>query len=178
MLGFGIRTNDLFHPLSSFLSLLFISPLHPKPIAVCLFLVYVYIVGQGLTHQFPCQECNLLISLVKFCGPSGFCSSFQPWAFMNLVCSFPLKGMTLHFWRHRQDAVVERVQNWWFGIPSLYPWVLGRECWEVIYWFLNSWEGRKQLQAKTDLEMSVLDCSLILQKLREYNAFPIPLGTE
>lgn len=34
------------------------------------------------------------------------------------------------------------------------------------------------MQAKTDLEMSVLDCSLILQKLREYNAFPIPLGTE
>lgn len=43
---------------------------------------------------------------------------------------------------------------------------------------VSSWEGSKQLQAKTGLEMSVLDCSLILEKLREYNAFPILLGTE
>lgn len=43
---------------------------------------------------------------------------------------------------------------------------------------VNSWERSKQLQAKTGLEMSVLDCSLILEKLREYNVFPLPLGTE
>lgn len=43
---------------------------------------------------------------------------------------------------------------------------------------LNSREGSKQLQAKADLEMSVLDCSLILEKLREYNAFPILSATE
>lgn len=42
----------------------------------------------------------------------------------------------------------------------------------------NSQGRSKQLQAKTGLEMSVLDCSLTLEKLREYNAFSIPLGTE
>lgn len=31
---------------------------------------------------------------------------------------------------------------------------------------VNSWEGFKQLQAKTPQEMSVLECSPVLEKLR------------